>query len=805
MRERPPASLVEFLARLGLAQPRQVHAVASRARRLARELPLFESVWVDALAQARVLTPFQASEINAGRGDDLAVGPWVLCEPWGRRPFARLFRARHRQSGEAVFLAICEDCGAEAESLAGRIKDLAACAAELAHPAVAAVRDGGADRGRVWAAGPWTGGRTAGKWVVHNGRFPPEVVLEIARQMADGLAALEQAGLSHGDLAAPALVLDDEGQVVMPLPGLRGVLRPCEGLAQAGTDPEALEGVAPERIAEGGPPGARSDIYACGWLWWHLLTGRPPVPGPTALARVRAIQTCRVQDVRSLAPETPSELGAVVSAAMERDPARRPAAFAAMAARLGPPTLGGQAALARCLRDPHRRRSVWSVPARRLRHSPQAPLWLAGTAAVIVGAIALGWLIRTSGVRPPTASIRGRSTVAASAKRIDSSRRDHPDRQPRRDAGVPAPALETDDRPASRASTVEPPSRAASRPTPPSPSEPAGPPPDLILPAGKPVHVEALDLRPGQRVCGPPGERPTVIVPPAGLTIRAEDVRLEGIDFLGQRGRGESGLGPGGAILVLEGSRAALARCAFRAVGAAGAPPAALRWVHPVDRRAAEMTLPSGRIDLADCAFTGVSAAVDCRTLGARAVRMVNVLHLGPGPLVRMERCPEADEPIALSLAAVTVRGGAAVARISYDRFGRQPGRILIDARDCVLDPAADGGLLVFEGPQSPQPLLAIVQWTGQGSLIGPETPVAVWLESTGRGTALDDAEMAIAGMARSRLQFAGPVGQGLAASRLDRWQGPSRSAGPPGVNPQRLSLRAGPGGRAAAPDAGGG
>src|SRR5215467_9439290 len=78
MADEPSVALTDLLSKLRLATPEQVRAVRVRARRLARDLPLFDSVWIDALAQARLLTPFQAREINAGRGEQLLVGPYVL-------------------------------------------------------------------------------------------------------------------------------------------------------------------------------------------------------------------------------------------------------------------------------------------------------------------------------------------------------------------------------------------------------------------------------------------------------------------------------------------------------------------------------------------------------------------------------------------------------------------------------------------------------------------------------------------------------------------------------------------------------
>ena len=77
-----------------------------RVRRLTRDLPRFESVWLDALVQARVVTRFQATEINAGRGAGLQVGPFVLCQPVGRPGYGSTHRARDIITREEVRLTV---------------------------------------------------------------------------------------------------------------------------------------------------------------------------------------------------------------------------------------------------------------------------------------------------------------------------------------------------------------------------------------------------------------------------------------------------------------------------------------------------------------------------------------------------------------------------------------------------------------------------------------------------------------------------------------------------------------------------
>ena len=284
----PPPQLIALLGQLGLAAPAQIRKAEKYVRRLARDLPQFESVWIDALAQARLLSPFQAAQLNAGRGELLRLGPYLLCQPLADCPWVRCYRARHVASGQAGAIG----------RRRRRAETIGPTAAAAGSPGcrgrpvptehLLPIRHAGRDGGRLWAASPWIGGRTAAQWLVHQGRFPPDVVLEIARAMTAGLAALEKIGLCHGDVAAQSLLLADRGGVVLLQPGLRGIVRPEEGYAHADLPPEAYDYLAPERIAAGTPPDLAGDVYACGCVWWHLLCGRPPLAGGESLAKLRA-------------------------------------------------------------------------------------------------------------------------------------------------------------------------------------------------------------------------------------------------------------------------------------------------------------------------------------------------------------------------------------------------------------------------------------------------------------------------------------------------------------------------------------
>jgi len=784
MPEPPPPKLIALMEHLGLASPAQVGRMGGRVRRLARDLPRFESVWVDALAQARILTPFQAAEINAGRGESLRIGPYVLCERLRWPYYVACYRARHIESGGTVQLAVPGQLAvtgnmrqSTAEALA-QLEKLATVAEQIqSERQLGLITDVGADDARIWAAAGWIEGQTAAERMVSAGRFSPEVVLEIARTMLADLVALEKAGLCHGDVSASGLLLKDSGQIVLPLAGLRAIVRPEEGYAQADMLPEAYDYLAPERVTEGTAPNTAGDVYACGCVWWQLLCGRRPLSGGNSLAKLRAAQEGKVPDVRQLAPETPGSLAAAISACLQRDPHRRPESMARLAATLGSSTRVGKLALTRCLARRHRRSVIRKRPSHRLtRRSSRSPLWLTGAFASVAVclAVAVIWPIWS----------RAGATADSSGSAEDTI--EQADRDTRRI---------NLDRPLTKAAEKRPSEMARNAVLPAHYFEPTAPrtppdgPQDFVLPCDGPVDVESLELRPGQRVRGNSGERPVLMVPRTGLLVEAENVRFEKVEFVWDH-QGDSRA----ALIDLRASRVEFRGCLFRSIAEPPtASPPAVRWTHPDDANEAVLSLPNGRLRLADCVMRGVSTGIDCRTVGALAVELVNTLHLGNGPLIRLDHWPGQDEPVQIVLTRVTLRGSGPL--LAFDCRGGGSGRgetsigeISIRALRCAFAPGLGTALMRIVADASPEQLLRGIRWSGEGSLVSPHTAIAAWRLADGSQQTLDDTSISIDGLVRSEVGFAGEAGSDPASSRAIRWQAPLRTPDPPGIDPAGLS-----------------
>jgi serine/threonine protein kinase len=896
MHDQPPDKLLELLERLGLATAAQVQAVRGRVRRLARGLPRFESVWVDALAQARVLTPYQAAEINAGRGSLLAIAGMVIREPIQDLGYARAYAAGNQKDGRLSRLVV-----SEVEHPQQALAQLEAARRQMSgldHPGILVPDACGAAGNKVWTTSRLLDAPCASSCVARYGRMPGEVVLELARQLADALRALETTGVVHGGISAHQVLLSTEGRAHVVDAALRPAVCPVVHTAACDLPPESCDYLAPEQISDAGGPLVSSDLFSLGALWWHLLAGRPPIAGATVLAKLNALQHQSIVDVRRFAPETPAVLAATIGSCTHREMGRRPDSMLDLAAMLGPATRQGQRGAAAWLQRA-RRPSVSLKSVRRRNELPHRATAISAAAAGVLLALTVvmwpiwgervtAWFSRTmtaglntfagdssnhSGtVEPGRANPTGQGTdddrdtgpptgldpmsdraalydpaarpsaklasaassrlghsgletsaaenatenMAANTASGDSDRDSDLIPGPFRPGGESARPItprgdsflepDWDDRPGGPTGDFEFESDASSASQHDGPSVDARPrdvapagfsaegvrayePTEasgrvLELPTDRPVRLERLTLRDGQWIRGQASARPLAVVPPEGLRISAEDVTFEGIDFLIEASRDEDPQ-PSEAIAIirLRAQRATFRDCSFQgsARSASRAQAAAIDWVNPTAGEDAA-ALPTGELTLENCRLRRVSAGVVWDSAGAMVLRLNNTLHLGPGALLKLKRCPTSDEPIRVALDRVTLREALALLSIEAGPPRQGLGPITIQADDGVFAPLAEGALLRFQAADSAQSLAEQIDWNGQGCVLADRTALTAAVDQRGKRRPLDEAPLRIAGLVRSVIGFAGPADESPAASRLVRWRVPLHSEHPPGI-----------------------
>lgn len=816
MRDEPSIALVELLARLGLANEQQIRGVALRARRLARGLPLFESVWLDALVQARFISLFQANEVAAGRGEGLRIGPALLVQrlttlgPWSE------YRGRAIETGlplRVLTYRASEELPEGAEAALARLVERSRVLA--VNPYWAPIEQAGIADDTAWTLCAWRDAEPLSARLASRGRLRSEAAIDVVRQLALALVELEIAGIIHGDLAVHRLLLQPNGQLNLYAPGLRGVVRPSEGFAVATLPAECFDTLAPERIRTGCPPTVGSEIYACGAIAWHLLSGRPAFPGANSLAKLRAICAGQQGSLARLVPDLPSEIESTILACLATNLAQRPATYRELAERLGEPSRAGRRWLARTLAAERRAKRI--TPSRGSRRAMPGRRLLA--AALLLVTIAAGaWGLNARRATQPVLATTGEepSSTNTSASTPDTLAPSHqvrnisqpeispPDFSPNDVSpnGNQESRPNVDNQVAPASYNAEMPAEAASA----HQVEPNAIKPEdvLLLPADRPLRLQKLAPRARQTVTGPEGQRPLVIVPPDGLEIDAAEVRFVNIDFL----LTDNAFDPRDQVdnprlLRVTSSDVRFERCSFAVSKVEpGDDVAAVQWDSPANSSAQGELLPSGTLGFSQCVMRGLGCAIDGRREGALRIELSDCLIVDAGPIVRLNRLRRADEPFNLSVARCTLREIDALVEYAYQAPRRGVGQLAISTSDCVLAPRDGGALLQLLGTIDPGPIIERIRWQGAGSILPVDAPLAEWFYDDGPSERIDDDEIAASGLAREQIEFAGIASTGSEASTLatpsgshssgsqpsgSQPSGSQSAAARPGIGPVRL------------------
>ncbi len=640
MRDQAPTQLSGLLQRLGLASESDLQGVAPTVDRLTGDLPHFQSVWIDALRQARSITQYQAAEIMAQRGEKLRIGRYVLCHIVHKCGFCTIYKAEGVETRDAVRLAIIASQSSQTDGRLTELQKLAAMGERLPH-ITGLISSAGQDGARVWAAAPWVEGTSVAEWMLHHGRFRPDAVLEIGRAMLADLAAMESVDLVHGDIRAENVLLLPDGKICLPHAGLRPIVRPCEGIAHGGISPEACGTLSPERVSRGALPCTSSDLFACGCVWWQMLCGRPPLGGGDTLSRLRAAQAGSIDDFRRWATDVPQPLADAITACLQKDPRQRPASMADLAGRLGSPSRAGRQAMARCLTAAERPLAPWLYAARQRPRRKHPHLATAAT-LLMLALIAVAWPLWVAASRP--------RAVASASATVPIP----PDRPKGQSRDSRPPAVNSINDTGQERADTSPVVQAGY-------NEPIGSKNVLWLPGDCAIPASALRLEPGQ-VVRPRSGRARVAVLPRGLEVPVDRITFENIDFVADETAATSAATSNTVeptLVRLAGLEYSFIGCSFQSPVGRPQLCTAIQWRRP-DARDAIASLPSGRIRMENCVFRRVAAGIESSGCGAVVINIVNTLHLGPGPMIRLMQGPAADEPLRIALAQVTVREASA-------------------------------------------------------------------------------------------------------------------------------------------------
>lgn len=185
-------------------------------------------------------------------------------------------------------------------------------------PHVASIIDFDLQASTPYIAWEYVQGPTLAQQVMADGPITGPALVDLAKGLALGVAAMAQAGVSHRDLKASNVLMADHGPVIIDL-GIAGI---NDGedvtLTQTGQVVGSPCWMAPERLA-GESATSETDVFGWGALLHYASVGNPPFGTGSPAAVMYRIASDQIE------PNViPGRLGALVERALQADCRLRP-------------------------------------------------------------------------------------------------------------------------------------------------------------------------------------------------------------------------------------------------------------------------------------------------------------------------------------------------------------------------------------------------------------------------------------------------------------------------------------------------
>jgi serine/threonine-protein kinase len=248
----------------------------------------------------------------------------------GRGGMGEVYRADDLKLQQSVALKFLPESLALRPSALARFHNEVRISRQITHPNVCRVYDIGECDGMHFLSMEFVQGEDLATLLRRIGKLPYEKAVEMARQLAAGLAAAHEAGVVHQDLKPANVLIDAQGRVRITDFGVSEVAsRARESVVIAGTPAY----MAPEQLAGKGTT-IQSDLYALGLVLYEIFTGKPLHDTPTGKDATRVRDPNSSQLIGPALQLLDPAIERVVARCIEEDPQRRPVSAMAVLAAL---------------------------------------------------------------------------------------------------------------------------------------------------------------------------------------------------------------------------------------------------------------------------------------------------------------------------------------------------------------------------------------------------------------------------------------------------------------------------------------
>lgn len=322
---------------------------------------------LDRLVRERLLTPFQADRLRAGKYKGFILGDYVILDQLGGGGTGQVFLAEHNVMHRLAAIKVLTVSASADEVSRERFFREARATAVLDHANVIRVHDLRKDGNVHYLIMEYAGGISLQHLVKRLGPLPWNRAAAYVRQAALGLQHIHDHALIHRDVKPGNLLLTHDGTVKLLDLGLVRMADDHESRLTERVDQMILgtaDYLAPEQAVSSSTVDIRADIYGLGASFYFLLAGRPMFPDGRTAQKLMWQQLKEPTPIRQLVPDVPPEVAALLHRMLAKDANARPQTPAEVVGALVPWTREPVAAPDPSLMPatPARRGAVQGVP-----------------------------------------------------------------------------------------------------------------------------------------------------------------------------------------------------------------------------------------------------------------------------------------------------------------------------------------------------------------------------------------------------------------------------------------------------------
>jgi eukaryotic-like serine/threonine-protein kinase len=257
-------------------------------------------------------------------------GPYEVLGLLGAGGMGEVYRARDPRIGREVALKILPARLSADPDRQRRFEQEARTTGLLNHPNIVTVFDVGTEGGVPFLVCELLEG-TSLRARLEQARLSSRRAVEIAVQVARGLAAAHDKGVVHRDLKPDNIFITSDGRVKILDFGIAKLSQPEAADPDAlstvqSTEPGLIVGtvnyMSPEQVA-GRAVDTRSDLFAFGVVLYEMLAGKRPFAGETRVETMTAILREDAAPLSGVSPEIAPVLDRIVLHCLEKAPEAR--------------------------------------------------------------------------------------------------------------------------------------------------------------------------------------------------------------------------------------------------------------------------------------------------------------------------------------------------------------------------------------------------------------------------------------------------------------------------------------------------